>query len=95
MITIETLKRMSPEQRAQLYKNARKRLDKGGQEIIWSADGKQTMVEATDAGLPALSGVEPIIVKELGGSVSRARFGHRQRWFDRCRGYAIFGLRDR
>lgn len=36
------------------------------EEIIWSVDGKKAMVEATEAGLPALAGVEPLIVGDLG-----------------------------
>jgi hypothetical protein len=33
-ITVEKLKRMTPEQRATLYENARKRLDQGGREVM-------------------------------------------------------------
>src|SRR5262245_26579394 len=94
-ITIEKLKAMTPERRATLYENARKRLDQGGQavidlinssglplrsggitfsdpvhirmeEIIWSPEGKKLLVQATEAGLPALAGVEPLIVADLG-----------------------------
>jgi hypothetical protein len=95
--TIEDLKRMSPEQRAQLYQNARNRLEAGGQAIIdlidasglplsdggirntdpayltmeelaWSSEGKRLLVEAVEAGLPALAGIEPLIVTTLGKS---------------------------
>ncbi|ESX15952.1 hypothetical protein [Mesorhizobium sp. LSJC264A00] len=94
-ITIEKLQAMSPEQRATLYENARKRLEQGGQEVIdlidasglplrsggitfsdpvhlrmeeiaWSSQGKRLLVEATEAGMPALAGVEPLIVADLG-----------------------------
>ncbi|TGP86401.1 hypothetical protein EN866_24190 [Mesorhizobium sp. M2D.F.Ca.ET.223.01.1.1] len=36
------------------------------EEIIWSSDGKKLLVEATEAGLPALAGVEPLLVADLG-----------------------------
>lgn len=36
------------------------------EEIIWSSEGKKLLVEATEAGLPALAGVEPLIVADLG-----------------------------
>lgn len=36
------------------------------EEIAWSSQGKGLMVEATEAGLPALAGVEPLIVADLG-----------------------------
>ncbi|RWO32331.1 MAG: hypothetical protein EOS10_11570 [Mesorhizobium sp.] len=94
-ITIEKLKTMSPERRAVLYENARKRVDQGGQEIldlinssgfplrsggitfsdpvhirmeeiIWSKEGKDLMIQATKLGLPALAGVERLIVSDLG-----------------------------
>ncbi|RUX73383.1 hypothetical protein EN925_00885 [Mesorhizobium sp. M7A.F.Ca.US.006.04.2.1] len=94
-MTMDKLKAMSPERRATLYENARKRLEQGGQEIIdlinasglplrsggitfsdpvhlrmeeiaWSSQGKRLMLEATEAGLPALAGVEPLIVADLG-----------------------------
>lgn len=94
-ITIERLRKTTPEQRATLHENARKRIDNGGreiieliessglplssggmklsdpvylrmQEIIWSAEGKKAAVVATEAGLPALAGVEPLIVADLG-----------------------------
>ena len=94
-ITIEKLKMMTPEQRAQLYENARKMLERGGQEvialidssglplrsggitfsdpvhirmeeIIWSSEGKKAVIRATEDGMPALAGVEPMIVEDLG-----------------------------
>lgn len=94
-ITIERLQKMTPEQRATLHENARKRIDHGGREIIeliessglplssggmrlsdpvyrrmeeivWSSEGKKAAVAATEAGLPALAGVEPLIVADLG-----------------------------
>ncbi|GEC31681.1 hypothetical protein N181_01885 [Sinorhizobium fredii USDA 205] len=94
-ITIEKLQKMTPEQRANLHENARKRLDNGGreiieliessglplssggmrlsdpvyqrmEEIIWSSEGKKAAVATTEAGLPALAGVEPFIVANLG-----------------------------
>lgn len=94
-ITTEKLKAMSPERRATLYENARKRLADGGQEIvdlinssglplrsggitfsdpvhirmeeiIWSTEGKRLLVQATESGLPALAGVEPLIIADLG-----------------------------
>ncbi|TBE45446.1 hypothetical protein ELH02_14220 [Rhizobium ruizarguesonis] len=94
-ITIERLQKMTPEQRATLHENARKRIDNGGREIIeliessglplssggmrlsdpvyqrmeeivWSSEGKNAAVAATAAGLPALAGVEPLIVADLG-----------------------------
>ncbi|MGR9471033.1 hypothetical protein [Rhizobium leguminosarum] len=94
-ITSERLRKMTPEQRANLHENARKRLDDGGreiieliessglplssggmrlsdpvyqrmQEIVWSSAGKKAAVGATDAGRPALAGVEPLIVADLG-----------------------------
>jgi hypothetical protein len=93
-MTIERLRKMSPEQRANLHENARRRLDDGGreiieliessglplssggmrvsdpiylrmQEIVWSSEGKKAAVAATEAGLPALAGVEPLIVANL------------------------------
>ena len=36
------------------------------EEIIWSPEGKRRIVEANEAGLPALAGVEPLIVADLG-----------------------------
>lgn len=94
-MTIERLRKMTPEQRANLHENARKQLDNGGreiieliessglplssggmrlsdpiylrmQEIIWSSEGKKAAVAATEARLPALAGVEPLIVADLG-----------------------------
>ena len=93
--TQDKLEQMTPEQRAQLYDNARKRRGNGGQEIIdlldssglplssggmrnsdpdflkmeeivWSCEGRKAVIEATDKGLPALAGVEPLIVEGLG-----------------------------
>ena len=93
--TIEQLKAMSPERRAIMYENSRKRRHQGGQEvidmidasglplrsggitfsdpvhlrmeeIIWSTEGKKRLIQATEAGLPALAGVEPMIVADLG-----------------------------
>ncbi|OBQ82992.1 hypothetical protein [Mesorhizobium sp. WSM3873] len=94
-MTLEKLRTMSPQDRATLYENARKRVMEGGQEIIdlinssglplrsggitltdplhirmeeiiWSSEGKKLLLEATEAGLPALAGVEPLIVADLG-----------------------------
>jgi hypothetical protein len=93
--TLDELKRMTPEQRATLYENARRRREKGGQEIMdaldasglslssggmlmsdpaylemeaiaWSENGRKSAVEATEKGLPALAGVEPLIIASLG-----------------------------
>jgi hypothetical protein len=94
--SLENLQRMTPDKRRQLYQNAMKRRDNGGQaiidlidssglplhygegltnddptflrmeEIIWSPQGKQALVNATEAGFPALSGVDPILQQELG-----------------------------
>lgn len=36
------------------------------EEIAWSSQGKRLLVEATEAGLPALAGIEPLIVADLG-----------------------------
>lgn len=36
------------------------------EEIIWSHEGKRLLIQATEAGLPALAGVEPLIVADLG-----------------------------
>ncbi|RWL98466.1 MAG: hypothetical protein E5X80_03230 [Mesorhizobium sp.] len=36
------------------------------EEIAWSTEGKKLMVEAAEAGLPALAGIEPLIVADLG-----------------------------
>jgi hypothetical protein len=92
---LDTLKSLTPEQRAVLYQNAAKHRDKGGQEIIdlidssglslssggmrtndpaylkmqdiaWSADGRKAALDATKRGFPALAGIEPLIVAELG-----------------------------
>lgn len=94
-MTMERLHKMTPEQRATLYENARKRIDNGGreiielievsglplrsggmrlsdpvyirmEEIIWSSEGRRTAIDATAQGLPALAGVEPLIVADLG-----------------------------
>ena len=94
-MTIEKLEAMSPDRRATLYENARKRLNQGGKEIMelinasglalrsggitfsdpvhlrmeeiaWSIEGKRLLVEATEAGHPALAGIEPWIVADLG-----------------------------
>ncbi|MGO6791403.1 hypothetical protein [Rhizobium ruizarguesonis] len=94
-MTIERLQKMTPEQRANLHENARKRIDKGGREIIelieasglplssggmrlsdpvyirmhqiiWSSEGKEAAIDATASRLPALAGVEPLIVADLG-----------------------------
>lgn len=94
--SLENLQRMTPDKRRQLYQNALKRRENGGQaivdliessglplhygegltsddptflrmqEIIWSPEGKMALVKATDAGLPALSGIDPILQQELG-----------------------------
>jgi hypothetical protein len=40
------------------------------EEIIWSPQGREAAVEATKNGLPALAGVEPLIVAELGDQYS-------------------------
>jgi hypothetical protein len=95
ILTLDDLKQMTPEKRAQLYENARKLRGNGGQEIIdlldssglplssgamrvsdpdflkmeeivWSSEGRKAAIEATDKGLPALAGVEPLIVEGLG-----------------------------
>lgn len=86
---------MTPEARANLYENARKRLAEGGQEIIdlidasglplrsggmrlsdpvylemeeviWSPTGRAAALAATEQGLPALAGVDPILQEALG-----------------------------
>ena len=36
------------------------------QDVTWSTEGRAAAVEATDKGLPALAGVEPLIVAALG-----------------------------
>ena len=36
------------------------------QDIVWSNEGRKAAVKATDKGLPALAGIEPRIVAELG-----------------------------
>ncbi|MCH6206346.1 hypothetical protein L3V16_21210 [Brucella ciceri] len=36
------------------------------EEIIWSAEARPLLIEATERGLPALAGVEPLIVADLG-----------------------------
>lgn len=36
------------------------------EEIIWSENGRRLVVEATEKGLPALAGVEPLIRDRLG-----------------------------
>lgn len=103
-IDIEALKKMTPEQRAQLWINASKKLDKGGaeiiellkssglplrsgglsagdpvhirlEEIIWSKEAQQKMVAATKSGLPALSGVEKMIVEDLGDQYGKFDLG--------------------
>jgi hypothetical protein len=35
------------------------------EEIAWSGQGKRLLVEATEAGLPALAGIQPLIVVTL------------------------------
>jgi hypothetical protein len=35
------------------------------QDITWSSDGRKAAIEATENGLPALAGVEPLIVAAL------------------------------
>lgn len=94
-VDLEALKKMTPDQRAQLWINANKKLDNGGaeiiellkssglplcsgglsasdpvhirlEEIIWSKEAQQKMVTATKLGLPALAGVEQMIVDDLG-----------------------------
>jgi len=93
--TIEDLEKLTPDQRASLYQNARKQRENGGQaimdfmdasglslcsggmrmsdpaylkieEIVWSAKGRIAAMDATNKDLPALAGVEPLIVAELG-----------------------------
>ena len=92
---IGDLKRMTPEQRAALYENARRGLTEGGKEVIdlpdssglplsaggmttsdptflrmeelvWSVAGRKAAIVATEEGLPALAGVEPLFTAELG-----------------------------
>jgi len=94
--TVADLEALSPEERANLYENARKRravggqaimdmIDSGGlslsdggmrtsdpvyirmQELIWSTEGRKLALAATAKGLPALAGVERLIVDDLGG----------------------------
>lgn len=94
-ITLDSIKAMTPEKRAILYENARKRRSAGGQEImdlidssglplstggmritdpvyirigeiVWSEEGRQAAIRATKEGLPALAGIEPLIVADLG-----------------------------
>ena len=36
------------------------------QDITWSSEGRKAAVEATEKGLPALAGIEPLIVAALG-----------------------------
>jgi hypothetical protein len=36
------------------------------EEIIWGQEGRKAALAATEKGLPALSGVEPLLMKELG-----------------------------
>ncbi|MBF9234611.1 hypothetical protein [Microvirga alba] len=36
------------------------------EEIIWSAEGREAALKATEAGLPALSGIDPLLQRELG-----------------------------
>jgi hypothetical protein len=36
------------------------------EEIVWSEHGRKAAIEASESGLPALAGVEPLIVAELG-----------------------------
>jgi hypothetical protein len=36
------------------------------QDITWSGEGRKAAVEATEKGLPALAGIEPLIVAALG-----------------------------
>lgn len=86
---------MTPEQRGNLYQNATKRREHGGQaiidlmdkaglslssggmrsddpaylrmeEIIWSTEGRKAAIGATENGLPALAGVDPLISADLG-----------------------------
>lgn len=37
------------------------------EEIIWSTEGRKAAIKATESGLPALAGVDPLISDELGG----------------------------
>jgi hypothetical protein len=98
-LTIEDLKKMTPERRATLYQNAVKRREEGGQEIInlidssglslnsghmvsddpayrkmeeivWGTEGRAAALAATEKGLPALAGVDPLINAELGDRCS-------------------------
>ncbi|HEX5508861.1 MAG TPA: hypothetical protein VFX37_10195 [Pseudolabrys sp.] len=93
--SLDDLKSMTPEQRAVLYQNAKKRRADGGEEIInlidssglslssggmrstdpeyiemeeivWSAEGRLAAIDATEKGLPALAGMEHMIVDALG-----------------------------
>jgi hypothetical protein len=36
------------------------------QDIAWSQEGRKEAIEATEKGLPALAGIEPLIVNALG-----------------------------
>src|SRR5687768_16635859 len=95
-LTLDDLKRMTPDKRRQLYLNAAARREKGVQaiidmidasglplrygegltnddptflrmeEIIWSAEGHAAAVHAVATGLPALSGVDVLLQRELG-----------------------------
>jgi hypothetical protein len=102
--TLDDLKRMSPEERSRLYKNAVDRREKGGQaiidlidslglplssggltrddpvylkmrDIIWSNEARKAAKAATEQGLPALCGVEPLLIKELGDRYSPHDWG--------------------
>jgi hypothetical protein len=93
--TVDDVKKLTSEQRAILYQNAKDRRGKGGQEIMdlidssglplslggmrmsdpaylkmeeltWSTEGRKAAVDATENGLPALAGIEPLIIAALG-----------------------------
>lgn len=36
------------------------------EELTWSTEGRKAAVDATESGLPALAGIEPLIVAALG-----------------------------
>jgi len=103
-IDLVAIEKMSPEQRAQLWANAQKRLGNGGakiiellkssglpirtgglsfsdpvwqrmEEIIWSSEARPLMIDATRNGLPALAGVEQLLVRELGDQYSPLDLG--------------------
>jgi len=98
----QKIRNMKPEERRQLYENARKHpdgqevidfinaeglaLSSGGLsldhpvhrrivELVWSKEAQRRAIEATNNGIPALCGVDPLLQADLGDHYAKYDLG--------------------